>query len=420
MRQGNIRIQAALIVLGAIAVFSSARTVTAGPITNGPGVAPFVKLGVYQGVISVVPGGVTDSILEIGNAGRDIASTGSIYLRPGTIGGQGGNVVIGSQASPDEGGEVSLLGAGAYQVWNVDVWRNRFRIHTAGIERMVIDGTAGNIYVPTGSICYGNVGSTNCLTVAGGSGAIPTLDQVLGSGNNSARSAAVGAAVSPASKFVVNNSTSFTGNIDDAISAYANTSASAVYAQQNNVAGYAGYFSGRVNITGDLIYKGRLKPTPGLQVCEISSDTCLGKYLWTLNPNTTTAQYCYYTSPSAGVPATCVNVFSPTSVPTCSSGVLRQRSPSGSSYWISDSACTPGNGEYMTAADVSAGTPPAGIASQYACIDTVTNYGNLVMIASKTPATGGGCAAFNQAINTARRVTVAGNSTLNTLQYELR
>ena len=57
--------------------------VVAGGVTN-PGAAPFTKVGVYQGVISIIPDNAS-SVMEIGNAGRDIASTGTIYLRPGSV-----------------------------------------------------------------------------------------------------------------------------------------------------------------------------------------------------------------------------------------------------------------------------------------------------------------------------------------------
>jgi hypothetical protein len=66
----------ALSGLTSLAVFAFYQQAQAGPITGGPGVAPFVKLGVYQGLISIVPGGSGDSIMEIGNAGRDIKTTG--------------------------------------------------------------------------------------------------------------------------------------------------------------------------------------------------------------------------------------------------------------------------------------------------------------------------------------------------------
>lgn len=62
--------------------FAALRIAHAGPITGGPGNPPYTKLAVYQGVVSIVPGGPTDSLLEIGNAGRDIAGASQIFIRP--------------------------------------------------------------------------------------------------------------------------------------------------------------------------------------------------------------------------------------------------------------------------------------------------------------------------------------------------
>ncbi len=70
------------IVLGAVVVFVVVQQASAGPITNPMG-APFAKLNVYQGLISIVPAG--GQVMEIGNVGQDIASSGDIYLRPGSL-----------------------------------------------------------------------------------------------------------------------------------------------------------------------------------------------------------------------------------------------------------------------------------------------------------------------------------------------
>ncbi len=59
----------------------ASRPAIAGPITNGPSSAPFTKLGVYQGVVSVVSN-ADNAALELGYLGRDIASTGDLYFRP--------------------------------------------------------------------------------------------------------------------------------------------------------------------------------------------------------------------------------------------------------------------------------------------------------------------------------------------------
>lgn len=71
----------AIIVIAAFTVHD-ANPVAAGPITGGAGNAPFTKVGVYQGILSIIPAG-SGSIMEIGNNGQDIASTGDIFMRPG-------------------------------------------------------------------------------------------------------------------------------------------------------------------------------------------------------------------------------------------------------------------------------------------------------------------------------------------------
>lgn len=72
-----------LVVVVLLAVLGNVRSVGAGPVTN-PYNAPFVRLGVYQGVIRVVPSGGAN-VLAIGEAGREIAGSGDLYLRPGGL-----------------------------------------------------------------------------------------------------------------------------------------------------------------------------------------------------------------------------------------------------------------------------------------------------------------------------------------------
>lgn len=139
-----------LTILLALALLASAPLAFAGPITGGPGNAPFTKLGVYQGVFSVIPGGAGDSVLEIGNAGRDIASTGSLIVRPG--------------------GSATTSGATNYAEFFNDAGKASLRV--------------------PGRVCIGTTAAT-CVNL-GGSGTTPTLDLVLQSGNDSTRSAAIG------------------------------------------------------------------------------------------------------------------------------------------------------------------------------------------------------------------------------------
>lgn len=64
----------------------------------------------------------------------------------------------------------------------------------------------------------------------------------------------------PTGKFVVNNGSGGSGGSGDAIAAFAGTTGSALYAQQTNPSGYAGYFSGRVLVSGpELVATGDLR-----------------------------------------------------------------------------------------------------------------------------------------------------------------
>ncbi len=197
--------------LGGLMVLLVVQQASAGPITNPLG-TPYSKLSVYQGVISVIPS-VGGDVMEIGNDGRDIATTGNLVLRPGTIPGT-----------------------------------------TTSTKDVLIQSP--------GRLCFGVVSAGTCSN-SWASASTPTLDQVLATfnGNFSSHSASLGSAspVAPSAKLVVNNGLagSVPGSADDALDAYANTTGSAIYAQQSNgaISAFAGYFSGRVAIhdSGNLI-----------------------------------------------------------------------------------------------------------------------------------------------------------------------
>ncbi|MBI5405337.1 MAG: hypothetical protein HY976_03880 [Candidatus Kerfeldbacteria bacterium] len=138
-----------LSILLALALLASAPLAFAGPITNGPGNPPYTKLGVYQGVFAIIPGGSGDSVLEIGNAGRDIASTGSLIVRPG--------------------GSATTSGAGTYAEFFNDAGKASLRV--------------------PGRVCIGTTTAT-CVNL-GSTGAPPTFDAVLGTGNTATGKTAV-------------------------------------------------------------------------------------------------------------------------------------------------------------------------------------------------------------------------------------
>lgn len=131
--------------LGALIVLFVVQQASAGPIT-GVGGPPFAKLSVYQGLISIVTNQPGDSVMEIGNAGRDIKSTGSITILPQ-------NTALGSGADTS-----------AEFYWG---------------------SAKTNLRVP-GSICFGAIGTTDCKsTWVGLGGGSQNLDQVLTVGDSS-------------------------------------------------------------------------------------------------------------------------------------------------------------------------------------------------------------------------------------------
>ena len=67
----------------ALVFCAGALTALAGPISGGAGNWPYTKLGVYQGVISVAP--TSSGVMEIGAAGKDIAASGQILIRPNSL-----------------------------------------------------------------------------------------------------------------------------------------------------------------------------------------------------------------------------------------------------------------------------------------------------------------------------------------------
>jgi hypothetical protein len=150
-------------------------------------------MAVYQGVLSIGPGGASEGVLEIGNSGRDIAGTQDIYIRPSNIGGanesssnfakfysdtgngagrtsltipgtiNAGNLTMAAQNSEYEGGEVVLNAASgtSYRQWHIDAWQNQFRLFTAPNSptdgpTFVIDSNNGYVWVaqPNAKLCF--------------------------------------------------------------------------------------------------------------------------------------------------------------------------------------------------------------------------------------------------------------------------
>lgn len=479
----------ASLILAGLAVFFVIQPSVAGPITNGPGNPPYAKVSVYQGVISIIPGGGTDSIMEIGNAGRDIASTGSIYLRPGTINGGGGDVVIAPQNTVNEGGEVVYQGAGTYPVWFTDLFQNRYRIYSTSGEIFSLAENTGNLQLwKNGSkLCFAD--GTCQSTAAIGAGSNPTLDQVLAAGNsgdaktillknqggnaqsfgasktadfsgtsytflapyilanggynNVTRANDSGLIFSPgggltigswyntttkgirigggqdpllSSALSVNNNLYGVGSSGDAIAAFANSANAAVYAQQDGT-GYAGYFSGKASITGNLYLGGRLKPQ-AVQVCQVGTDTCLGRYYYTTGTSKdpaspSTIKLFYETTSATSTTLGSVTAFTTgPSVPDCEpNGILIQRNDPPlpqSQYNVSNCSGTLVN-EF-----VFAGTAPYG-SPEYLCRSKTSTVINILSYRDSL-----GCVNVNQPNRTVYALDVPVLKPTYNPAYELR
>lgn len=92
-------VAAALAVL--LVLFRASVGVRSAPLT----INDTERIAVSNGVITVAPGGATDSVMELGNHGNEIVSTGPIFLRPG--GTEAGSRFIGNS---DQTQDLSMTG----------------------------------------------------------------------------------------------------------------------------------------------------------------------------------------------------------------------------------------------------------------------------------------------------------------------
>ncbi|MBI5467045.1 MAG: hypothetical protein HY975_02415, partial [Candidatus Kerfeldbacteria bacterium] len=353
-------------VVVTVGVLRIAFPVSSAPVTS----TAISKLTIYGGVITVAPGATGDNILELGNAGRDIAGSGDIFIRPGSLSGSSANfakfsavatktyltvpgsvtangLIVTAQDATNEGGQIDLLrSSGSFHDWYIDLFTDRLRFISNGGQKFTVNevgfagvgpgtlatwtpgwpleansgttattanaqitatgssGSAsrsagyniridatnvwqmlndnsptagghvqnslyfqfngsptnrylavapgGNVYIKN-SLCFGDPNtSTNCSN-NWAAASTPTLDAVLSvaNGNRSDQNIGLGSdSVIPAGGLVVNRGgTTGTGSAGDSIAAYANNVNSAIFAEQQNPAGYAAYFSGRTNLT---------------------------------------------------------------------------------------------------------------------------------------------------------------------------
>ncbi len=347
----------------------SAALVWAGPITGGSGNPPYTKLGVYQGVIAVIPGGSGDSVMEIGNAGRDIASTGSIYFRPNSTG--AGSYFSGSGNTQNLflNGNLGVGVAGSSYPFVVgrdvdgQVYGARFQNMSTGaaaylrplsfLRRNAANTTTMEWYweLPVGDVPELQLWRANRPDGQPVGWSNPVSFKYDGTTYFNGGNVGIGN-ITPAGKFVVNNNLAGDGSSGDAIAAYANTTGSALYAQQNNAGGWAGYFSGNVNITGTLTLGGVLKPTPGIQVCQVGSSACLGQYLYTTGSTHADLNYWYVNS--ANTPTAALVYSNATTCPGGFTGPLDRSTSSGLSYY--EGAACSGPEYVLTAGAIAYGT----------------------------------------------------------------
>ncbi|MEK7637420.1 MAG: hypothetical protein AAB402_03505 [Patescibacteria group bacterium] len=272
-----------------LGLLGSVALVSAGPITN-PGGIPFAKLSVYQGVIAIVPGLAGDSVMEIGNAGRDIAGSSDLVLRPGTS-----NSLFVRADSNGGSNRATQLVIQGYTNQNLKL-------------NLGIHSEASPAYAEIGAV-EESVAWRNLILAKNG-------------GN-----IGIGGVTAPAGKLVVNNNLAGTGSSGDAIAAYANGDNSAVYGQQAG-AGWAGYFSGKVNVTDSIVLGNRSKGIWQVQVCKANSDECLGQYLYSVDVSgagtndqkLATAKYCFDKASSPAPFVDCVLVYTASTATYCPNG----------------------------------------------------------------------------------------------------
>lgn len=244
------------------------------------------RFTVYNGVISVEGQSGSNDIIQIGNGGRDIVSTGYIYIRPGTANGaystptasgsyfQG---VSGNIQNLRLSGSLCLIGSGSWDCKNT--WPTgggtldaAYRFGSApdfgriisvdtGVGSVEIQATGRTPLVLRSNTneqleFYKTGGNTQAHTLldrssvgfrfwdATGSQSLALLEAVSAGGSLSISQD------SPVAKLVVNNprTAGKVGTSGDAFYAYANSANAAISAEQANASGYAGYFSGQLTV----------------------------------------------------------------------------------------------------------------------------------------------------------------------------
>lgn len=96
----RIGVAAALAVL--LVLFRASIGVRSAPLTDGA----TERVSITNGVLTIAPGGPSDNVMELGNRGNEIVSTGPIFIMPG--GTQAGTRFIGNS---DQTQDLSMTGS---------------------------------------------------------------------------------------------------------------------------------------------------------------------------------------------------------------------------------------------------------------------------------------------------------------------
>lgn len=153
-----------LMALALIGVSLASQSIFAGSVTN-PGGSPTQKVSIYQGVLTIAPGRDTNNILEFGNNGSDITSSGNIYFRPGRLAETSGVRFDGSSGTTDiyVPGRLCINGA-CVPPWpsgsGTSLWqRNGSQLETVGAQPRGVEILNPNTTYINGGSALSAVGS---------------------------------------------------------------------------------------------------------------------------------------------------------------------------------------------------------------------------------------------------------------------
>lgn len=185
-----------LLVMCAVVFGVAIRSTFAGALPSALSPNVSIKAAIYQGVVAIAPTSAT--VLELGNAGRDIAGSSDLYLRPNGLAEAQGAHIVSSGTESDlyvaslclygTGSEVCQSGVpsgGSDTFWNANVISGSFEHLTPNVaNRGIMLGTVSAAVNGTALEVHTN-NVAPAITLAGDliTGAINDLDySVYGSG----------------------------------------------------------------------------------------------------------------------------------------------------------------------------------------------------------------------------------------------